>query len=69
MLEARDKLIRLTTAKNVDIKKASSAKGVCPDMCPEKERLSRESKHRVAFFELENGSKSVMNHAIAVKDI
>lgn len=68
VLEARDKLIRLTTARNVDIKKAASAKGVCPDMCPEKERLSRESKHRVAFFELVKGTKSVMNHTIAVKE-
>lgn len=67
-MDARDKLIRLTTAKNVDIKRATSAKGVCPDMCPEKERLSRESKHRVASFELEIGSKSVMNHRIAVKE-
>lgn len=68
VLEARDKLMRLTTAKNVDIKRAASIKGVCPDMCPEKERLSRESKHRVACFELEHGSKSIMNNRIAVKE-
>lgn len=61
-------MIRLTTAKTVDITKVASTKGVCPDMCPEKERLSRESKHRVACFELEDGSKSVMNHLIAVKE-
>lgn len=68
VLDARDKLIRLTTVKNVDIKKATSTQGVCPDMCPEKERLSRISKHRVANFELEKGSKSTMNHSIAVKE-
>lgn len=68
VLEARDKLIRLTTVKNLDIKKATITQGVCPDMCPEKERLSRISKHRVAYFELEKGSKSIMNHNIAVKE-
>lgn len=68
VLDARDKLIRLTRAKTVDIKRATSTQGVCPDMCPEKERLSRESKHRVANFELVDGSKSVMNHNIAVKE-
>lgn len=67
MLDARDKLIRLTTTRTTDIKKAVSTQGICPDMCPEKERLSREAKHRVACFELEDGSKSIMNHMIAVK--
>lgn len=67
MLEARDKLIRLTTAKSVDIKKASRNKGVCPDMCPEKERLSRGTKQLVERFESVDGSKSNMNHKIAVK--
>lgn len=67
MLEARDKLIRLTTKRMTDFKRAVE-QGICPDMCPEKERLSRESKHRVASFELEEGSKSIMNHIIAVKE-
>lgn len=51
-----------------DIKRAVSTRGICPDMCPEKERLSRESKHRVASYELVDGSKSIMNHLIAVKE-
>lgn len=68
VLDARDKLIRLTTVKNVDINRATSTQGICSDMCPEKERLSREAKHRVANFELEKGSKYVMNHYIAVKE-
>lgn len=68
VLDARDKLIRLTTTKNVDIKRAVSAKGICPDMCPEKERYSREAKRRVATFEAERDSKSVMNHQIGVKE-
>lgn len=36
-------------------------------MCPEKERLMRECKHQLAVFELEEGSRTVMNHLIAVK--
>lgn len=69
VLDARDKLIRLLTIKNTDIKRAASIKGVCPDMCPEKERYSREAKRRVEVFEMdENDSKSQMNHQIAVKE-
>lgn len=68
VLDARDKLIRLTTARNLDIKNAAMTKGVCPDMCPEKERMSREAKHRVANLELVDGTKATMNHSIAVKE-
>lgn len=67
MLDARDKLVRLTTIKTLDIARVVSTKGVCPDMCPEKERLMREAKHQLAVFEFENGSKTVMNHLVAVK--
>lgn len=56
------------TRKTIDIKRAESTKGVCPDMCPEKERLSREAKHRVASFESIDGSKTAMNHSIGVKE-
>lgn len=68
VLDARDKLIRLKAKRTVDIHKVVSTKGVCPDMCPEKERLMRETKHQVAAYELEEGSKGVMNHSIAVKE-
>lgn len=67
VLDARDKLIRLTTKRTLDIKRAVSTKGVCPDMCPEKERMMREAKHQVASFELEDGSRTIMNHLVAVK--
>lgn len=67
VLDARDKLIRLTTARTTDIKTVVSTKGVCPDMCPEKERLMREATHHVAVFELEESSKNIMNHSFAVK--
>lgn len=47
VLDARDKLIRLTTVRQTDIKKAVATKGTCPDMCPEKERLMREFQRQV----------------------
>lgn len=67
VLDARDKLIRLTTVETTDISKAVSKKGVCPDMCPEKERLMREAKNQVSSFELIENSRYVMNHDIAIK--
>lgn len=47
ILEARDKLIRLNTRKHTDLTKAKVTIGTCPDMCPEKERLMRETQHQV----------------------
>lgn len=47
ILEARDKLIRLRTKKHTDLSKAKVTVGTCPDMCPEKERLMRETQHQV----------------------
>lgn len=48
ILEARDKLIRLRTKKHTDLAKAKVTVGTCPDMCPEKERLMRETQHQVS---------------------
>lgn len=50
ILDARDKLFRLSMDKSTDIDKVTSTKGVCPDMCPEKERLMRECKHQVSVI-------------------
>lgn len=47
VLEARDKLIRMNTRKHTDLTKAKVTVGTCPDMCPEKERLMRETQHQV----------------------
>lgn len=47
VLEARDKLIRLNTRKHTDLTKAKVTVGTCPDMCPERERLMRETQHQV----------------------
>lgn len=46
ILDARDKLIKLKLKKNLTVKSGSTV-GICPDMCPEKERLFREIKHQV----------------------
>lgn len=67
VLDARDKLIRLTTSRSTDIKTAAITQGVCPDMCPEKERLMREATHRVSSYELEENSKNIMKHSLALK--
>jgi hypothetical protein len=34
-----------------DLSKAAVIQGTCPDMCPEKERYQRESRHQVALYE------------------
>lgn len=52
VLDARDKLIRLHTAKTTDLARVVSTLGCCPDLCPEKERLMREATHHIAPFEL-----------------
>lgn len=67
VLDARDKLIRLTTSTTTDIARAVSTQGVCPDMCPEKERLMREATHHAATFELKENSRHVMVHTHALK--
>lgn len=46
VLEARDKLIRLCTKKEIDMRTTCTI-GTCPDMCSEKERLMREVQHQV----------------------
>lgn len=64
ILDARDKLIKLKLKKNLTVKSGSTV-GICPDMCPEKERLFREIKHQVAWYEQDNDKN--MNHNRAVK--
>ena len=34
-----------------DLSKATVIRGTCQDMCPEKERYQRESRHQVALYE------------------
>ncbi|XP_073833472.1 RRM_XMAS2 and SAC3_GANP domain-containing protein xmas [Musca autumnalis] len=70
VLDARDKLIRLTTVRQTDIKKAVATKGTCPDMCPEKERLMREFQRQVSTFEMDDdeNSQSTICHRKAIKE-
>uniref|UniRef100_A0A1I8MH60 Protein xmas-2 n=1 Tax=Musca domestica TaxID=7370 RepID=A0A1I8MH60_MUSDO len=70
VLDARDKLIRLTTVRQTDIKKAVATKGTCPDMCPEKERLMREFQRQVSTFEMDadENSQSTICHRKAIKE-
>ncbi|KYM97352.1 PREDICTED: uncharacterized protein LOC108778494 [Cyphomyrmex costatus] len=65
VLEARDRLMRVKRAKPASL--ATVTNGTCPDMCPEKERLMRESQRQVASYEQLEGNEYRINHAIAVK--
>ncbi|GLV43213.1 xmas [Carabus blaptoides fortunei] len=67
ILDARDKLIRLRTKSLRDLANVRRTVGTCTDMCPEKERLQRETQHQVAVYEQASGCKTRMNHAVAVK--
>lgn len=69
VLDARDKLIRLKTPKRVDIQRTNATQGVCPDMCPEKERYMRQAKYQVSSFEQEPNTRNrnSMNHLKALK--
>ncbi|XP_018570811.1 germinal-center associated nuclear protein [Anoplophora glabripennis] len=65
VLDARDKLIRIKSKQKIKLK-SSPTIGTCPDMCPEKERLMRETKHQVALYEQEDNGRS-MNQSKAIK--
>jgi SAC3/GANP family len=67
VLEARDKLYHLVNAKTTDISKATSTKGTCKDMCPEKERLWREARLQVVSFEYSPNDNSSMDQKKAIK--
>ncbi|KAK2582599.1 hypothetical protein KPH14_004887 [Odynerus spinipes] len=67
ILEARDRLMRLKQVKSHSLATAEVTSGTCPDMCPEKERLMRESQRQVAPYEQLEGNEYRINHMIAVK--
>ncbi|KAL6266461.1 hypothetical protein P5V15_003309 [Pogonomyrmex californicus] len=67
VLEARDRLMRLKRVKPASLATAKVTNGTCPDMCPEKERLMRESQRQVAPYEQLEGNEYRINHAIAIK--
>lgn len=67
VLEARDRLMRLKRVKPASLATAKVTNGTCPDMCPEKERLMRESQRQVASYEQLDANEYRINHATAVK--
>lgn len=67
VLEARDRLMRLKRIKPASLATAKVTNGTCPDMCPEKERLMRESQRQVTSYEQLEGNEYRINHATAVK--
>lgn len=67
VLEARDRLMRLKRVKPASLATAKVTSGTCPDMCPEKERLMRESQRQIAPYEQLEGNEYRINHATAVK--
>jgi hypothetical protein len=44
-------IVILERGKQSDLSKAAVIQGTCCDMCPEKERYQRESRHQVALYE------------------
>jgi hypothetical protein len=65
ILEARDKLIR-ETSKIATSGGEVRLKGICPDICPEKERYSRSIKNQLRVYEkLDVG---FVNHKATVKE-
>lgn len=67
VLEARDRLIRMRQVRSHTLAAAKIMIGTCPDMCPEKERLMRESKRQVALYEQLETNEYGINHIRAVK--
>jgi hypothetical protein len=41
----------LERGKQSDLSKAAVIRGTCQDMCPERERYQRDSRHQVALYE------------------
>ncbi|KZC11005.1 Protein xmas-2 [Dufourea novaeangliae] len=67
ILEARDRLMRTKQIKSHTLAAAKVMIGTCSDMCPEKERLIRESNRQLSLYEQLDGSEYKINHALAVK--
>ncbi|XP_072751971.1 uncharacterized protein Xmas [Anoplolepis gracilipes] len=67
ILEARDRLMRLKRVKPASLATAKITSGTCPDMCPEKERLMRESQRQIASYEQLEENEYKINHATAIK--
>lgn len=64
ILDARDKVLRSNQKKESDVNKAQYLLATCPDMCPEKERYSRDIQYDLSIYEITDGE---INHKLAVK--
>ncbi|XP_062972149.1 germinal-center associated nuclear protein [Elgaria multicarinata webbii] len=67
LLDQRDKIMRQARVKQMDLGKAKTFVGTCPDMCPEKERYMRETRNQLSFFEMLPGTDKV-DHTAAIKE-
>ncbi|XP_004842601.1 germinal-center associated nuclear protein [Heterocephalus glaber] len=67
LLDQRDRIMRQARVKRTDLDKARTFVGICPDMCPEKERYMRETRSQLSVFEVVPGTDQV-DHAAAVKE-
>uniref|UniRef100_A0A670HVG0 Germinal-center associated nuclear protein n=1 Tax=Podarcis muralis TaxID=64176 RepID=A0A670HVG0_PODMU len=67
VLDQRDKIMRQARVKQIDLGKAKTFVGTCPDMCPEKERYMRETRNQLSIFEVIPGTDKV-DHAAAIKE-
>nr|XP_034995536.1 germinal-center associated nuclear protein [Zootoca vivipara]XP_034995544.1 germinal-center associated nuclear protein [Zootoca vivipara]XP_034995552.1 germinal-center associated nuclear protein [Zootoca vivipara] len=67
VLDQRDKIMRQARVKQIDLGKAKTFVGTCPDMCPEKERYMRETRNQLSIFEVLPGTDKV-DHAAAIKE-
>ncbi len=73
VLDARDKWFRLRGLDKVFSRSLSSGgsrlRGLCPDICPEKERYSRAAKNQLRLYEKSDpGSLSAVDPRAAVKE-
>ncbi|CAG0907038.1 unnamed protein product [Cyprideis torosa] len=68
VLDARDKLLKRQRVREQDLSKAKAMLGVCPDMCPEKERYGRQEQRNLSLFEMSSNSSAYeVDHMRAVK--
>ena len=58
-LEERDQQMRQAQVKGKTMHQGGALVGVCPDMCPEKERFLREYQRRLSRFEILPGTEGV----------
>jgi hypothetical protein len=59
-------ILVIERGKISDLSKAVVIRGTCQDMCPEKERYQRESRHQVALYEYQVDVSKVSKKLIQV---